>query len=298
MMSIRPWYGILGYTASILHLPMKFAICNEMFGDRPFADVFSAVRELGYTGVEIAPFTLAPGVEPFDLRRVSAERIVEVRTMAEDAGLEVVGLHWLLAKTEGYYLTSPDATVRRRTADYLRTLAELCADLGGTIMVLGSPKQRNLLPGVSYDDAEAYATEVLHAAVPACAQFGVTIGLEPLGPAEGDFLLNAKAGIRLAEMVASPHCKLHLDVKAMSSEGQPIENIIRDSRDWLVHFHANDPNLLGPGMGEVDFRPIFAALWEINYSGWVSVEVFKYEPSPDDIARQSMEYMRRVLAEA
>jgi sugar phosphate isomerase/epimerase len=297
MISIRIRPEVLGYTATNWRLLMNFAICNEMFGDRPFAGVFSAVRELGYTGVEIAPFTLAPGDEPFDLRHVPAERIVEVRTMAEDAGLQIIGLHWLLAKTEGNYLTSPDPTVRRRTADYLRLLAEVCADLGGTIMVLGSPKQRNLLPGVSYDDAEAYATEVLHAAVPACAQFGVTIGLEPLGPAEGDFLLNAKAGIRLAEMVGSPQCKLHLDVKAMSSEGQPIDNIIRDSREWLVHFHANDPNLLGPGMGEVDFRPIFAALDEINYSGWVSVEVFKYEPSPDEIARRSMEYMRRTLAE-
>ncbi len=296
MMPIRISHFVLGYTATFLLLLMKFAICNEMFGDRPFADGFSTVCELGYTGVEIAPFTLTSGPEPFDLRQVPAERILEVRTMAEDAGLEVIGLHWLLAKTEGYYLTSPDPTVRRRTADYLRLLAEVCADLGGTIMVLGSPKQRNLLPGVSYDDAEAYATEVLHAAVPACAQFGVTIGLEPLGPAEGDFLLNAEAGIRLAEMVGSPNCRLHLDVKAMSSEGQPIENIIRDSREWLVHFHANDPNLLGPGMGEVDFRPIFAALNEINYSGWVSLEVFKYEPSPDEIARKSMEYMRKTLA--
>jgi sugar phosphate isomerase/epimerase len=274
---------------------MKFALCNEMFGDRAFAGTFSTIRKLGYTGVEIAPFTFEPAAEPFDVRRVPAERIVEVRTMAEDAGLEIIGLHWLLAKTDGFYLTSPDATVRRRTAEYMRSLAEVCADLGGTIMVLGSPKQRNLLPGVSYDDAEDYATEVLHGVVPACAQFGVTIAIEPLGPAEGDFLLNAKAGIRLVEMVGSPHCKLHLDVKAMSSEGRPIGDIIRDSREWLVHFHANDPNLLGPGMGEVDFRPIFAALRKINYAGWVSVEVFKYEPSPDEIARQSIEYMRRTF---
>jgi sugar phosphate isomerase/epimerase len=273
---------------------MKFALCNEMFGDRSFADTFSTIRKLGYTGVEIAPFTFDPGAEPFDVRRVPAERIVEVRTMAADVGLEIIGLHWLLAKSDGFYLTSPDATVRRRTAEYMRALAEVCADLGGTIMVLGSPKQRNLLPGVSYDDAEDYATEVLHGVVPACAQFGVTIAVEPLGPAEGDFLLNAKAGIRLAEMVGSPYCKLHLDVKAMSSEGRPIGDIIRDSREWLVHFHANDPNLLGPGMGEVHFHPIFAALREINYTGWVSVEVFKYEPSPDEIARQSIEYMRRI----
>ena len=275
---------------------MKFALCNEMFGERSLsADMFSAVRELGYTGLEIAPFTFSPNSEPFDMRDVPAERIVDVRTMAEDVGLEVIGLHWLLAKTDGFYLTSPDPTVRRRTADYLKSLTEVCAGLGGKIMVLGSPKQRNLLPGVSYDDAEAYATEVLHATMPTCAQYDVTIAVEPLGPAEGDFLLNAKAGIRLVEMVDSPHCKLHLDVKAMSSEGRPIGDIIRDSRKWLVHFHANDPNLLGPGMGDVDFRPIFAALKEIEYHGWVSVEVFKYEPSPDEIARRSIEYMRKIL---
>jgi sugar phosphate isomerase/epimerase len=273
---------------------MKFAICNETFGERPFADTFSTIRKLGYTGVEIAPFTFAPKEEPFDVRRVPAERIVEARTMAEDAGLEVVGLHWLLAKTEGLYLTSPDPTVRRHTAEYLRALAEVCASLGGKVMVLGSPKQRNLLPGVSHEDAEAYAVEVLHAAIPTCTHLDVTIAVEPLGPAEGDFLLTAAAGIRLVKMVDSAHCKLHLDVKAMSSEGRPIADIIRDSRPWLAHFHANDPNLLGPGMGDVEFRPIFAALQEIKYAGWVSVEVFKYEPSADEIAQRSIEYMLRV----
>jgi sugar phosphate isomerase/epimerase len=273
---------------------MKFAICNEMFGDRPFADTFSTIRKLGYTGIEIAPFTLAPQAVPFDAGQLPAERIVEVRNQAEEAGLEVVGLHWLLAKTEGLYLTSPDPTVRRHTAEYLRTLAELCADLGGKIMVLGSPQQRNLLEGVSYEDGEAYAAEVLHAAIPACRQFGVTIALEPLGPAEGNFMLTAAAGIHLAKLVASPRCKLHLDVKAMASEGKPIADIIRASRDWTVHFHANDPNLYGPGMGDVDFKPIFAALQETNYSGWVSVEVFKYDPSPDEIARKSIEYMQSI----
>jgi sugar phosphate isomerase/epimerase len=226
---------------------------------------------------------------------VNAERIVIVRQQAEEAGLEIVGLHWILAKTEGFQLTSRDPTVRRHTAEYLRALAELCADLGGRVMVFGSPQQRNLAPGVSYEDGEAYAEEVLHAVVPACAQFGVTLALEPLAPAETNFMLTAESAIHLAKHIAPRHCRVNLDVKAMATEAKPIADVIRASREWLAHFHANDPNLLGPGMGEVDFAPIFAALKEIDYKGWVSVEPFKYEPSPAEVARRSIDYMRRFV---
>ena len=275
---------------------MKYAFCNEMFGDEPFQDAWPKVAQLGYTGVEIAPFTLWKDDEHFDARAVPAFMRQHVKKTAADAGLEIVGLHWLLAKTEGYYLTSPDAAVRTATADYLKALAELCADLGGKVMVLGSPQQRNLLPGVGYNDAEAYAAEVLTAAMPTCEKLGITIALEPLGPAEGDFLLTAEAGIRLAKLVNSPNCRLHLDVKAMASEKDPIPIVIEKSQEWLAHFHANDPNLLGPGMGDVEYGEIFQTLRDIKYEGWVSVEVFKYEPSPLEIARQSIEYMEKINA--
>ena len=244
---------------------MRYAFCNEMLADADPALVWPAMRRLGYTGVEIAPFTLANNhntAAPFDVREVSPAVRQRTKQLAADAGLAVVGLHWLLAKTQGFYLTSPEAGVRRCTADYLKSLAELCAELGGGVMVLGSPQQRNLLPGVSYADAQQYAAEVLRAAMPTCAACGVTIALEPLGPAEGDFMLTAESGVQLARLVDSPQCRLHLDVKAMASEPTPIADIIRRFADWTVHFHANDPNLLGPGMGEVAFEPIFAALRE------------------------------------
>ena len=273
---------------------MKYAICNETFGDQPLNAAFATARRLGYTGIEIAPFTLQPGAQVTDVRDLPASRVQEVRLIAADAGLAVVGLHWLLAKTEGFYLTSPDPAVQQATAEYLIALARLCGELGGKILVLGSPQQRNLLPGVAYDQAEAIAARVLRGAMPACADHGVTLALEPLGPAEGDFMLTAESAIRLAQMVDSPCCRLHLDVKAMASEPDPIPDIIRQSRDWTAHFHANDPNLLGPGMGEVAFEPIFAALQETAYDGWVSVEAFRYEPSPEELAQQSIAYMQQM----
>lgn len=266
---------------------MKFAICNETFQDWPFDKAFHFARQCGYTGIEFAPFTMdknAYNITP-QMRR-------EARQQAETAGLEVIGLHWLLAFTEGYYLTSPEAEVRKRTADYLAELARLCRDLGGDILVLGSPAQRNLLPGVTHDQALQYAADVLRQANPAFEECQVTLAVEPLGPQEGDFLLTAAAGRELVQMVASPHVRLHLDVKAMSSESTPIAQNIRNHAEELVHFHANDANKRGPGMGDIDFVPILQALRDINYQGWVSVEVFDYTPGVEALARDSIEYLQ------
>jgi len=270
---------------------MKFAICNETFQDWPFDKAFAFARECGYTGIEFAPFTINK-----DVRQISSAKRDEVRRQAEEAGLEVVGLHWLLAFTEGFYVTTPDAEVRRNTSEYMGELARLCRDLGGGVLVLGSPMQRNLLPGVSHDEAMEYAADTLRGAMPYIEECDVVLAVEPLGPEEGDFLRTAELGVKLIEMVDSPRCRLHLDVKAMSTEDKPIDAIIRDNANLLQHFHANDPNRRGPGMGDVDFKPILAALQEINYQGWLSVEVFDYEPGIETLARESIENMKACLA--
>lgn len=263
---------------------MKYAICNETFQDWPFEKAFSFAAELGYTGLEIAPFTIHTSAYEIDPAQRAA-----VRKQANAAGLEIIGLHWLLAKTSGYYLTTPDATIRKKTADYLAELARLCRDLGGRIMVLGSPAQRNLLPGVSHDQAMELAADCLRQAMPVLEECDVTLAVEPLSPKDGDFLLTAELGKQLCELVGSPHCRLHLDCKAMSSETQPIPQLLREHRQLLEHFHANDPNLRGPGMGELDFVPILQTLLEIDYRGWVSVEVFDYSPGVEALARESIE---------
>jgi sugar phosphate isomerase/epimerase len=271
---------------------MKYAICNETFVDWPLDRAFAFARECGYTGIEIAPFTLGPFVDAFDASTISAPRRREVRRLAESAGLAVVGLHWLLAKTSGLHLTSPDAAVRRRTAQYVVELVRMCRELGGDILVFGSPAQRNLAPGISRAQGMQYAADVFAQVVPELQSCGVTLALEPLGPAEGNFLLTAADAMELVRQLDSPHCRLHLDCKAMSTESQPIVSLIRQHAPVLAHFHANDPNRQGPGFGELDFVPILAALDEVGYQGWVSVEVFDYTPGSERLARDSIDYLR------
>jgi sugar phosphate isomerase/epimerase len=265
---------------------MRFAICNELFEGWAFERVCRYVKGVGYDGLELAPFTLAPLITD-----VTPKARAELRRQAADAGVQIIGLHWLLAKTDGFYLTSPDASVRARTADYLVALAAAARDLGGDLMVFGSPKQRSLLPGVTRDQAFDYAVDTFRRAMPGVVDCGIRICMEPLAPAETDFINTCEEGTRLMDAVAHRNFVLHLDVKAMSSEKRPITELIREYAPRTGHFHANDPNMKGPGFGDVDFVPIFSALQDAGYQGWVSVEVFDYTPDPETIAQRSIEYM-------
>lgn len=270
---------------------MKFAICNETFEGGSHREGLALAKKLGYTGVEVAPFTLG-----LDVREILQGTRREYRAMVEDLGMSILGLHWLLAKTSGFHLTTDDAAVRSKTADYFKSLIELCVDLGGNIMVLGSPLQRNFTAPMTHDQAMGNAIDVIGRLTRDLESANVRLAIEPLGPQEGNFLNHASQARAMIQRIASPNVRLHLDVKAMSSEGFPIAQIIQDHADLLIHFHANDPNKLGPGMGDVDQAPIFKALKDVGYSGWVSVEVFDYSPGVEQILTASMDTMVRCAA--
>ncbi len=270
---------------------MRYAICNETFEGWDHARICRQAAELGYTGLEVAPFTLAPRITD-----VTPAQRTQLRREAEEAGVQIIGLHWLLAKTEGLQLTSPDAAVRQRTADYLVALARCCRDLGGELMVFGSPAQRRIPAGLTREQATDHAVDTFRRSATGIADAGVQLCLEPLAPAEADFIQTAAEAVAILERLAHPNFVLHLDVKAMSSEAIPIPDLIRKHAARTGHFHANDANRRGPGFGDVDFVPIFAALKETGYGGWVSVEVFDYTPDPITIACESMRYMRACAA--
>lgn len=266
---------------------MRYAICNETFEGWDHGRVCRFVAGLGYDGLELAPFTLAPRITD-----VTAEQRRTLRRQAEDCGLRLIGLHWLLAKTEGLSVTAPEEKVRRRTAEYLVELARCCRDLGGDLMVFGSPAQRRIPAGANRHQAAEYAADTFGRALPGIADCGVKLCLEPLSPPEADFLNTCAEAVELLDRVGHPNFVLHLDVKAMATDDTPAPELIRCHAARTGHFHANDANRRGPGFGATDFVPIFRALKDSGYAGWVSVEVFDYTPDPETIARESLRYMR------
>jgi sugar phosphate isomerase/epimerase len=270
---------------------MNFAICNEIFRDWKIEEVLGYASRLGYRAVEIAPFTLANSVT-----EISSSDRQRIREAAQRHQIEIAGIHWVLVKPEGLYMNHPDAGIRRRTANYFCDLVAFCADIGGKVMVVGSPKQRNLLPGISFEQGQDWAAATFRDAVALAEQRQVTICFEPLAPGETNFINTAQEAIAFVQRLPSANFQIILDVKAMCSESKPIPRVIQESWPHFAHFHANDKNLKGPGFGDVDFKPIASALKGVGYRGLVSVEVFNFDEGPEIIATKSLDYLRQVFA--
>ncbi len=267
---------------------MKFAICNEIFEGWDMERAMSFIKEVGYDAIEIAPFTVNK-----DVRNISQEERHKIKSLAEKVGIEISGIHWVLVKTEGLHLTHPDSSIRKKTSDYFVELVKLCSDIGGKYIINGSPKQRDVLDGVSYEQAWKWGTESFKAPVQLAEELGITICFEPLAPSETNFINTASEAVSFASQFQSEAMSTILDVKAMSSESLSIPEIIQNTGKKFSYFHANDANLKGPGFGDVDFVPIAKALREVDYDGFVSVEVFKFEEGPEAIATQSFEYLKK-----
>jgi sugar phosphate isomerase/epimerase len=269
---------------------VEFAICNEMFEGRTFAEVCRLAADLGYEGVEVAPFTVAESIED-----AGAAVRRDMRRAAAEAGLGIVGLHWLLASPSGLHLNNRDSAVRGRTEKYLEALIDFCFDIGGRTLVFGSPRQRNVLPGQTYEEAWENAVRVFGRLAPRAFDRGVCLCIEALGPKETNFINTAAEARRLVDAVDHPGFGLMLDVKGMSDDEEPIPDIIRRHADRMEHFHANDATTRGPGFGQTDFAPIGAALREVGYDRWVSVEPLDFRPDAETVARESLPYLKEHL---
>lgn len=271
---------------------MRIALCNEVLAPLPFARQCEVAAALGYQGLEVAPFTL--GDAPLEL---SAAARASLRRAAQDAGIAVSGLHWLLRQPVGLSITSADAAVRARTLDTMRRQIALCADLGGAVLVHGSPAQRRLPPG---EEAAARQRGIeAFAAVAADAQAaGVTYCIEPLAPPEADFIHTVAQAAAIVQAIGRPGLRTMLDCCAAArAEAEPVHAVLARwlPTGLLAHVQVNDPNLRGPGQGGLGFLAILRTLRQHGYAGWVAVEPFDYHPDGPASAARAIGYLRGLL---
>jgi sugar phosphate isomerase/epimerase len=270
----------------------KLSLCNEVIRELPFERQCALAARLGYHGLEVAPFTLGD-----DAYLMPASRRTEIRRACAGEGLEVSGLHWLLVAPAGLSITSVDAAVQHKTLDVMRRLIGLCADLGGSYLVHGSPAQRALDPadpaGSAVRGEEAWASvaaEAFAARVAYC--------IEPLAPRETAFVNTVAEAVAIMERVGNPALRTMIDTSAAAlAEAEPVAAVIERwmPTGLLAHVQLNDSNRRGPGQGDDAFRPILAALKRTGYAGWLAMEPFDYVPDGPTCAARAIGYVEGVI---
>ncbi len=272
---------------------MRIALCNEVIAPMPFPAQCDYAAKLGYDGLELAPYTLSD--EP---HRMGEARIAALRSAAGDAGIAVTGLHWLLVKPPGLSISARDESVRRRTVEVMRSLIDLCAELGGRYLVHGSPQQRRIDPGDTRDAALARARDCFASIAEQAEQRGVLYCIEALAPQATPLINTLEEAAAMVGSIGSPAVRSMLDCSAAGrAEREPLAALAERwlPRGVIAHVQLNDRNRRGPGQGEQRFAPLLAALKRHRYAGDLAVEPFDYVPDGPGAAARAIGYIRGIM---
>jgi len=266
----------------------RYAICNELFAEMSLHDSCSLLQRHGYQGIEIAPFTLFD-----DPARFTPAQVAEIRRVLEDHGLEFTGLHWLFVKPEGLHITTADEAVRRRSWDHLKALVDLAGQLGGGVLVLGSPKQRGT-NGISRQQATANLEEGLRSLADYTAQRGCTILLESLSSEQTDVINTMAEAEESIRRIGHPAIRGIFDFHNCADETDSWAELIEAHFPVIGHVHLNEVNGSWPGTGSSDFLPAFRKLGEKEYRGWISLEIFHVPEDPARVLKETREFLLRM----
>ncbi len=268
------------------------ALCNEVVRELPFEAQCELAAALGYKALEVAPFTLTD-----DPRKLAERDLAGYRQQAQDAGVRVSSLHWLLTAPSGLSITTSDSRVRTTTLEVMHALVHVCAALGGDVLVHGSPQQRTLSPDDPAGDAER-GREAFALVAAAAEQAGVTYCIEPLSQQETQFINTVAEAEAIVTHVGSPNLRTMLDARAARlAEPEAAERVLRRGleRGTIAHVHINDSSGLGPGQGTDDFGALFEVLLEVGYAGIVGVEPFEYVPDGPASAARAAGFVQGII---
>ena len=270
----------------------RHAMCNEAYEGRPFAEMCRSIRSAGYSGIEIAPFTLAE--RPTD---ITAAQRRQYRDIMASEGLAFAGLHWLMVSPRGLHVTTPDAALRARSWQHIRELIDLCADLGPNgVMVFGSPKQRSTWEVQTREAATRNFIEGLAGVAPHACSRGLTVLVEALPANQSNVVLTLEEAAGIVREVGSPAVQTMFDVHNAIDEKLPHAQLVDRYFDVIRHVHVNELDGRHCGAGDYDFKPVLEVLRRRNYAGWVSLEAFDFKPGADRLAVESLRHLESAIA--
>ncbi len=280
---------------------MRLAFSTNAYLRFSFAEAVRRLATLGYEGVEI--MADVPHAWPAFLLEEQKQALREAleRNHLGISNINAFMMHAVNDRRQRYWHPSwiePDPNYRAIRVDHTIRALTLARELGATCITTepGGP----VGPGESWHAALQLFVEELKPVVAHAEKEGVLLLIEP---EPGLLIETAEQFLELMQHLDSPAVGLNFDIGHSYCVGDDPATTIPRLAPYIRHFHLEDiaatrvHHHLIPGEGAIDFRATLRAIREINYQGWITIELYPYVDDPDHAARTARERILKLLSE-
>jgi D-psicose/D-tagatose/L-ribulose 3-epimerase len=222
--------------------------------------VLERLKQIGYDGVEVPIFDLDQAKWELWARRL------------DDLGLQRTANTVIAAQ---HNPLSDDPAVREAAYDHIRQVIDCCAAVGSSLLCGPHQVALGVFTGRGATDEEwQRCVEHLRRAAAYAAGAGVVLAEEVVNRFELYHLNTLEQAVRCIDEVDHPNCRVHLDTFHAHIEEKDPGAAIRRAGSRIAHVHISENDRGVPGTGSVAWDDTFAALRDIGYDNWLTVEAF------------------------
>jgi sugar phosphate isomerase/epimerase len=248
-----------------------------------WGDVYAGIKRLsqiGFNAIEVA------GVPSY------FHEAEKIKKAADTEGLAVSSICTMCQDCD---LAFPRIEERKKGVQYMYQVVDFSAALGSKLVVINPTRLTKWTPLAKIEDELKWGAESVAEVADYAKQKEVTLCVEAWNRYD-TYLINTAAECRtFVDMVKRDNVGVMLDTFHLNIEEVDMAKAMLDSRGYLVHLHIGDSNRAAPGMGHIDFVPLMKALKEIDYQGYVTMELVP--PAADPEAYEDMHDMTDFMEE-
>jgi fructoselysine 3-epimerase len=254
----------------------------------PLEETIKRLSRIGYEGIEIG--CASPHAYPPTLTN---ERRKEIKKVLDYYGMAVSSMLPALSGGPGHNVASPIPEERRHTIEHMKQIAELCGQWDCKTL-LYIPGWRVF--GTSLEQAWEWSVEALDEIAETAEDYGVTLVIEPTSY-DSNIVDRCEDALQMMKQVNCPNVKVMFDTFHVLYRQEVSTDYIYTMGKDLHHIHLSDNDRLAPGQGRGDFVGVIQALKDINYDGYLAMEIGfdRRNIEPDLVARQALEYIKPLV---
>jgi D-psicose/D-tagatose/L-ribulose 3-epimerase len=281
---------------------MKFGVNTFIWSgsfDRSNIPLLAEIKAHGFDAAELPLFDPA------------SFQAKEIRKGLEQNGLECTICAVL---TGGTNIISDDPAVRAKTRTHVENIVKASAEVGATMIAGPLYSPVGYLPGRRRTaDEWKRAVDFYQSLGPVLVEHNMQIAIEPLNRFETYFLNTAADAVKLCDEINHPNVGILLDTFHSNIEEKDIGQAYRTVARHLKHVHTCENDRGIPGSGHVEWPSVFAALRDIKYDGYLTIESFGFAigeisaaaaiwrdlaASPEVIAWEGVKFLKQNMASA